>query len=210
MTLSTPSAPPPGIDAGPFRDGLVLPHPAMDQRYEDPSRCRQFLARGSAGGGGAPIHARTQPLSARTARLGGFPPDRCAGPAQVSARPALARRDPRPLEALDERDVLLPISRSSSSGPLGCSPCSAASPLVLFVLYHKIFTGKAVTAWSSQMLSILFFSGVNLFGIGVLGEYVARIYDELKARPAYIVDRINESASAANAQPQSSRPSRPA
>lgn len=65
--------------------------------------------------------------------------------------------------------------------------------LVFFVLYHKFFTGNAVTAWTSQMLAILFFGGINLVGIGVIGEYIARIYDELKARPAYIVDRITQS-----------------
>ena len=55
--------------------------------------------------------------------------------------------------------------------------------LGLFVFYHKFFTHKAIAAWFSQMVSILFFSGINLFGLGVIGEYVARIYDELKARP---------------------------
>ena len=78
--------------------------------------------------------------------------------------------------------------------------------MILFVLYHKLFTGKAIAAWSSEMLSTLFFGGVNLFGIGILGEYVARIYDEMKNRPVYIVDRITESTSAANAQQQSSQP----
>ncbi len=62
--------------------------------------------------------------------------------------------------------------------------------VILFVLYHKLVTGKAVTAWASQMLSTLFFGGINLLGIGIIGEYVARIYDELKRRPPYVIDRI--------------------
>ena len=62
--------------------------------------------------------------------------------------------------------------------------------LGLFVFYHKVFTHRAVAAWFSQMTSILFFSGINLFGLGVIGEYVARIYDELKARPKYVMDRV--------------------
>lgn len=78
--------------------------------------------------------------------------------------------------------------------------------LFLFVLYHKIFTGKAITAWTSQMLAILFFSGINLAGIGVIGEYVARIYDELKARPAYIIDRILQSVPKADQPAQTSNP----
>lgn len=74
--------------------------------------------------------------------------------------------------------------------------------LALYVLYDKLILGTAVVAWSSQMITILFFGGMNLLGIGVIGEYVARIYDELKARPTYIIDHITESASAADREPQ--------
>jgi glycosyltransferase involved in cell wall biosynthesis len=63
-----------------------------------------------------------------------------------------------------------------------------------FVIYHKVITGKAVTAWASQMLSTLFFGGINLLGIGIVGEYVARIYDQMKGRPEYIVDRVSAPA----------------
>ena len=62
--------------------------------------------------------------------------------------------------------------------------------LTLFALYHKIVTGRAVTAWTSQLVAISFFAGVNLLGIGIIGEYVARVYDEVKQRPFYIVDRV--------------------
>jgi dolichol-phosphate mannosyltransferase len=73
---------------------------------------------------------------------------------------------------------------------LGLLTLAGCFALAAFVLYHKCVSGKAVTAWASQMLSILFFGGINLLGIGIIGEYVARIYDELKGRPLYIVDRI--------------------
>jgi len=74
---------------------------------------------------------------------------------------------------------------------LGALSLLACLGVIVFVLYHKLITGKAVTAWASQMLSTLFFGGINLLGIGVIGEYVARIYDELKGRPAYVIDRIS-------------------
>ena len=80
-----------------------------------------------------------------------------------------------------------PISLFRAMGAVALLCCFA---LILFVLYHKIFTGMTMTAWASQMISTLFFGGINLFGIGVIGEYVARIYDELKDRPEYVIDRV--------------------
>ncbi|MFZ5451699.1 MAG: glycosyltransferase family 2 protein [Thermodesulfobacteriota bacterium] len=65
--------------------------------------------------------------------------------------------------------------------------------LALFVLYHKFLTHRSVATWASEMLSILFFGGINLFGLGIIGEYIARIYDELKARPRYVIDHITQS-----------------
>ena len=89
---------------------------------------------------------------------------------------------------------------------LGALSLVACLAVALFVLYHKIITGKAVTAWSSQMLSTLFFGGINLLGISIIGEYVARIYDELKARPAYLIDRITSSGATSEAEAVSRRP----
>ena len=46
--------------------------------------------------------------------------------------------------------------------------------------------------WASTMCVILFFSGVQLLSLGVIGEYIARIYDESKNRPLYLVkEKIN-------------------
>lgn len=63
--------------------------------------------------------------------------------------------------------------------------------LIIFALYHKLITGLAVTAWASQLISISFFGGINLIGIALLGEYIARIYDEVKQRPLYICARTS-------------------
>ncbi|MBS2773028.1 glycosyltransferase family 2 protein [Anoxybacillus rupiensis] len=58
---------------------------------------------------------------------------------------------------------------------------------MLVVLYLKLFTDSTVAGWSSLLLTTLFFNGVILIILGVIGEYIGRIYDEAKGRPLYIV-----------------------
>jgi polyisoprenyl-phosphate glycosyltransferase len=58
------------------------------------------------------------------------------------------------------------------------------------VIIEKLFFGGDVPGWPTIVASIMFFSGVQLLFIGVLGEYLARVFDEVKARPSYIVARI--------------------
>ena len=56
----------------------------------------------------------------------------------------------------------------------------------------NIFTGALISDWASLLITIAFFGGINLIGISVIGEYVSRIYDEVKGRPKYVIDRITE------------------
>ena len=62
--------------------------------------------------------------------------------------------------------------------------------LVLFVLVNK-FMGHELDAWSIVLIATSFLGGINLFGVGLLGEYIARIYDEVKCRPKYVIDRVS-------------------
>jgi dolichol-phosphate mannosyltransferase len=58
-----------------------------------------------------------------------------------------------------------------------------------FTLYHKLFSGLAIPGWTSVMMASSFFGAINSLGIAVLGEYVLRIYDQVRSRPLYLVDR---------------------
>ncbi|MEC9175919.1 MAG: glycosyltransferase, partial [Pseudomonadota bacterium] len=51
-----------------------------------------------------------------------------------------------------------------------------------------LLIGVDVPGYTSIMVAILFFSGVQLIGIGVLGEYIGRIHMETKKRPLYVID----------------------
>jgi len=56
----------------------------------------------------------------------------------------------------------------------------------LIVVEHFI-QGHDVPGWATLVTSLMFFSGVQLLSIGILGEYVGRIFDEVKQRPIYLV-----------------------
>jgi dolichol-phosphate mannosyltransferase len=52
--------------------------------------------------------------------------------------------------------------------------------------------GHAVTGWTSTIMLIVFFGGVQLLTIGVLGKYIGNLFDEVKRRPEYIIrEKIN-------------------
>ena len=56
---------------------------------------------------------------------------------------------------------------------------------------YVVSAGRIIVApgWSSLFVAILFFSGVQLISVGIIGQYLARIYDEIKQRPKYIIKR---------------------
>lgn len=57
------------------------------------------------------------------------------------------------------------------------------------VLYQKFISGQAILGWASVMTSILFLGGVQLLCLGIMGEYVGRVYNEVKGRPGFVVGR---------------------
>lgn len=58
---------------------------------------------------------------------------------------------------------------------------------LIIVLYLKLFTDNTIAGWSSLIVIQLLFSGFTLVILGMIGEYIGRIYDEAKNRPLYIV-----------------------
>lgn len=64
--------------------------------------------------------------------------------------------------------------------------------LGIYMLYLKIFTDIPVPGVTALLITIVFFSGVQILLIGVVGEYVARIFEQVKERPLYFVaEKIN-------------------
>lgn len=64
-----------------------------------------------------------------------------------------------------------------------------AMGITVWVLVCKLF-GFTVQGWTSIVLPMTFFSGSNMIAIGLIGEYVGKIYEEVKSRPRYIIENV--------------------
>ena len=71
---------------------------------------------------------------------------------------------------------------------LGLAVAAASFLYALYLTVRTLLIGVDVPGYTSIMVAILFFSGVQLIGIGVLGEYIGRIHMETKKRPLYVID----------------------
>lgn len=75
-------------------------------------------------------------------------------------------------------------------GGLGIISIILSLAILIYSLISYIFELNNLTAgWTSIMVAITLFSGVQLLSIWIISEYIARIYDETKNRPQYIIDR---------------------
>jgi hypothetical protein len=60
--------------------------------------------------------------------------------------------------------------------------------ITLWALWVRIFTDNAVPGWTSTVLPMYFLGGIQIFCIGVLGEYLGKTYVEVKSRPRFFIE----------------------
>ncbi len=70
----------------------------------------------------------------------------------------------------------------------GAVSCVAAVIMLIYSIVQKIM-GHTVAGWASLMVSIWFLGGVQLMAMGLIGEYIGKIYKEVKRRPRYIIEK---------------------
>ncbi len=68
----------------------------------------------------------------------------------------------------------------------GCISATLCLLYLVFILY-RLIAGRTVEGWTSIMVVLLFFGSAQLVTVGILGEYIGRIYDQTRGRPRYLV-----------------------
>jgi dolichol-phosphate mannosyltransferase len=73
---------------------------------------------------------------------------------------------------------------------LGVAAIGVSMLYVFYALYYRIFLQRSPQGFTALIAAVTFLTGMLLFFLGVIGEYVGRIYEETKARPIYVVERV--------------------
>ena len=79
---------------------------------------------------------------------------------------------------------------------LGLAVSLLSLSLGAWALLVRIFAQNAVPGWASIVVPLFFISGVQLLSLGIIGEYVAKIYMETKRRPLYFIEQVTSQAPA--------------
>ncbi len=77
-----------------------------------------------------------------------------------------------------------PLQMATYFGFISAGISILAIPLVILL---RVIAGQAFLGQATTLIAVLFLGGVQLISLGILGEYIGRIYDEVKGRPLYIV-----------------------
>jgi len=83
--------------------------------------------------------------------------------------------------------VSFSIAPLRAASTLGLLVSSTSFASIVLVVYLKLFTNSSLPGFASTACLLLFLGGVQLLTVGILGEYIGRIFDEVKGRPLFII-----------------------
>jgi len=72
---------------------------------------------------------------------------------------------------------------------LGFVIAAISAIAILVVVLLRLFAPHELTGQATTLVAVLFLGGVQLISLGIIGEYLGRIYDEVKGRPLYLIDK---------------------
>lgn len=78
---------------------------------------------------------------------------------------------------------------------LGAFGVAVSALFAVYAVYVRLASGRSPQGFTALLVAFTFLSGIQLFFMGVIGEYVGRIYEETKGRPTFIVARVIEGGS---------------
>ena len=87
---------------------------------------------------------------------------------------------------------------------LGITLAAFAAIYIGIIVVRVLILGVDVPGYASLIVVVLFFSGINMVGLGIIGEYLGRVFSEVKRRPIYLIREVvgaGERAPEANARP---------
>jgi len=58
---------------------------------------------------------------------------------------------------------------------------------MVYLLMARLFGDMTIQGWTSTVVIVLFLGGIQLLSLGIIGEYIGRIFDEVKQRPQYVI-----------------------
>lgn len=87
-------------------------------------------------------------------------------------------------------DGILSFSTKPLQVSIGLGMISATIALIgiVYAIALRLFTNIWVEGWTALMIAVLFLGGAQLLSVGIVGEYIGRIYNEMKQRPMYVAD----------------------
>lgn len=97
--------------------------------------------------------------------------------------------------ALDGITSFSPVPLRLIAG-LGGVICLFSLAMAVWAVVIRLFTDRALPGWASTTVPIYLLGGVQLLCIGILGEYVAKIYGETKGRPRYLIEKVERRSDA--------------
>ncbi|GAC1367149.1 MAG: hypothetical protein NVSMB30_00500 [Hymenobacter sp.] len=83
----------------------------------------------------------------------------------------------------------------------GIGVSGLAFAYAFYAIYILLFTTRAVSGWASVLVSVLFIGGIQLLVLGIMGEYLGRLFVQSKQRPAYLVREIDDGLAPARPRP---------
>jgi glycosyltransferase involved in cell wall biosynthesis len=72
---------------------------------------------------------------------------------------------------------------------VGCAVAAISFAYGGYITGEYMLYGHSVSGWTTIVVALMFFSGIQMIFLGIIGEYIARIFEEVKARPLYVVKR---------------------